>query len=183
MTSRFYRLPSLTALATFEALARRRSMKRAAEELNVTPGAVSRQIKGLEEELGIHLFGRSQSGMALTSEGETLYATLAEAFRRTADTVDAIRAGQPQRSVTLACTDAFAKCWLMPRMSDFWRNFPDASGVTVGCTFGVCGACKVRKLSGEIHMVHNDGISDEDIAEGHILVSRSRLIGTVSLDV
>ncbi|MCW2242000.1 LysR substrate-binding domain-containing protein [Azospirillum canadense] len=125
MTSRFYRLPSLTALATFEASARHRSVKRAAEELNVTPGAVSRQIKGLEEELGIQLFGRSQSGMALTSEGETLYATLSDAFRRTADTVDAIRAGRPQRPVTLACTDAFAKCWLMPRMSDFWHRFPD----------------------------------------------------------
>lgn len=125
MTSRFYRLPSLTALATFEASARHRSIKRAAEELNVTPGAVSRQIKGLEEELGILLFSRNQSGMALTSEGETLYATLADSFRRTADTLDAIRAGRPQRPVTLACTDAFAKCWLMPRMSDFWHRFPD----------------------------------------------------------
>lgn len=125
MTSRFYRLPSLTALATFEASARHRSIKRAAEELNVTPGAVSRQIKVLEEELGIQLFARRPSGTVLTSEGETLYTTLSEAFRRAADTVEMIRAGRSQRPVTFACTDAFAKCWLMPRMSDFWHRFPD----------------------------------------------------------
>ncbi len=125
MTSRFYRLPSLTALATFEASARHCSIKRAADELNVTPGAVSRQIKLLEEDLGIQLFGRRQTGIALTAEGETLYATLSDSFRRMADTVGGIRGGRPQRAVTLACTDAFAKCWLMPRMSDFWQRFPD----------------------------------------------------------
>lgn len=52
-----------------------------------------------------------------------------------------------------------------------------------GCTFGVCGTCKVRKLSGEVHMVHSGGISDEDIAEGYILACCSHPIGSVSLDI
>ena len=69
MVSRYYRLPSLTALAAFEASARHRSVRRAAEELNVTPGAVSRQIKALEEWLGISLFERGARSLSLTEAG------------------------------------------------------------------------------------------------------------------
>lgn len=125
MTSRHYRLPSLNALATFEASARHRSFKRAADELNVTAGAISRQIKALEEELGAALFDRAQSGSKLTAAGELLYAVLCDAFGRAAEAVEFIRLGGPQRQVTVACTHAFAKCWLMPRMNDFWRDHPD----------------------------------------------------------
>jgi LysR family transcriptional regulator, glycine cleavage system transcriptional activator len=125
MVYRHYRLPSLTSLAAFEASARHRSIKRAAEELNVTPGAVSRQIKGLEEELGVPLFGRSQSGLLLTADAESLYAVLANAFSRTAEAVQTIRAGNQTMRVTLACTHAVASHWLMPRMGDFWRRYPE----------------------------------------------------------
>ena len=52
-----------------------------------------------------------------------------------------------------------------------------------GCTFGVCGTCKVRKTSGEVHMVHNGGITEEDIAEGYILACCSNPIGSVSIEV
>lgn len=125
MVYRYYRLPSLTSLAAFEASARHRSITRAADELNVTPGAVSRQIKGLEEELGVPLFGRGQAGLTLTADAEALYAVLAQGFSRTAETVQVIRSGNRVRRVTLACTHAFASQWLMPRMGDFWRRFPD----------------------------------------------------------
>ena len=125
MVYRYYRLPSLTSLAAFEASARHRSVKRAADELNVTPGAVSRQIKGLEEELGVPLFGRSQAGLTLTADAEALYAVLAQAFSRTAETVEVIRSGNRARRVTLACTHAVATHWLMPRMGGFWRRFPE----------------------------------------------------------
>lgn len=59
------------------------------------------------------------------------------------------------------------------------------SGLNIpsGCTFGLCGTCKVRKLSGEVHMVHNGGISDEDIAEGYILACCSHPMGKVALAV
>jgi LysR family glycine cleavage system transcriptional activator len=125
MVYRYYRLPSLTSLAAFEASARHRSVKRAADELNVTPGAVSRQIKGLEEELGVPLFGRSQTGLTLTADAEALYAVLAQAFSRTAETVQVIRSGNRAKRVTLACTHAVGTQWLMPRMGGFWRRFPD----------------------------------------------------------
>ena len=125
MVHRYYQLPSLTSLAAFESSARHRSVKRAADELNVTPGAVSRQIKALEEELGVPLFARSQAGLALTADAETLYSVLAHAFSRAAETVQVIRSGNRAKRVTLACTHAFASHWLMPRMGDFWRRFPD----------------------------------------------------------
>ena len=125
MVYRYYRLPSLTSLAAFEASARHRSFKRAADELNVTPGAVSRQLKALEEELGVPLFVRGHAGMSLTADAETLYAVLALAFSRTAETVQVIRSGNRAKRVTLACTHAVASLWLMPRMGDFWRRFLD----------------------------------------------------------
>lgn len=60
-----------------------------------------------------------------------------------------------------------------------------AAGVPVatGCTFGVCGTCKTRKLEGTVHMVHNGGITDEDIGEGYILVCCSQPRGDVVLDI
>jgi LysR family transcriptional regulator, glycine cleavage system transcriptional activator len=127
MVYRYYRLPSLTSLAAFEASARHRSVNRAASELNVTPGAVSRQIKALEEELGVPLFGRTPTGLTLTADAEALYAVLAQAFSRTAETVQVIRSGHRTRRVTLACTHAFASQWLMPRMGEFWRRYPEIS--------------------------------------------------------
>jgi DNA-binding transcriptional LysR family regulator len=106
MVYRYYRLPSLTSLAAFEASARHRSMQRAAGELNVTPGAVSRQIRALEEELGVPLFVRSPAGLTLTADAEALYAVLSQAFSRTAETVQVIRSGNRTRRATLACTHA-----------------------------------------------------------------------------
>ena len=60
-----------------------------------------------------------------------------------------------------------------------------ANGLNIasGCTFGVCGTCKVRKLSGEVHMVHNGGISEDDIAEGYILACCSHPMGQVEVDI
>lgn len=125
MTSRHYRLPSLNALATFEAAARHRGLKRAADELNVTAGAVSRQIKALEEELGVALFDRAQSGLTLTATGISLHGVLRETFGRTAEVIEAIRLDHHPRQVTVACTHGFAKGWLMPRINEFWQRHPD----------------------------------------------------------
>ena len=124
MTLRHYRLPSLHALATFEASARHRSFKRAADELNVTAGAVSRQIKALEAELGALLFERAPGGLTPTAAGELLRGVLSDAFGRIGETVGQIRFGQ-QPQVTVASTHGFAKCWLMPRMIQFWQSHPD----------------------------------------------------------
>jgi DNA-binding transcriptional LysR family regulator len=125
MAHRYYRLPSLTSLTAFEAAARHRSLKHAAEELNVTPGAISRQIKSLEDELGVPLFIRAPTGLVLTAQAQELYAVLSHVFSRAAETVATIRSGNRVQRLTLACTNAFATCWLMPRMGDFWRRYPE----------------------------------------------------------
>lgn len=124
MVRRYYDLPSLTALAVFEASARHLSFKRAAEELNVTPGAVSRQIKAIEDEVGAPLFLRLTTTVSLTTAGEELFAVLSRSFSRTADVVQRIKGGVPQANVTFACTEAVASMWLMPRMPGFWGRFP-----------------------------------------------------------
>ena len=125
MVRRYYDLPSLTALAIFEASARHLSFKLAAAELNVTPGAVSKQIKAVEDELGMPLFTRLGTGVALTSAGEDLYSVLSSSFSRAAEVVRTIKRGDRSKNVTIACTDAFATLWLIPRMADFWERFPD----------------------------------------------------------
>ena len=125
MVRRYYNLPSLTALAAFEASARHMSFKAAASELNVTPGAVSRQIKALEEEVGTPVFARGSNGIALTAEGEELYAVLARGFSEASETLHRIKTGNRQSNVTLACSNAFASMWLMRHMGAFWRLHPD----------------------------------------------------------
>lgn len=76
-----YRLPPLNGLRAFEAAARHLSFKRAADELCVTPGAVSQQVKALESALGIPLFRRLPRGLVLTAEAETYLPTVAQSFR------------------------------------------------------------------------------------------------------
>ena len=125
MVHRYYQLPSLTSLTAFEASARHRSIKLAAGELNVTPSAISRQIKSLEEELGTPLFVRGSSGVSLTADGEELYSVVSNGFSRAAEAVLRIKRGNRSRHVTLACTNAVASMWLIPRMCDFWRRYPE----------------------------------------------------------
>ena len=82
LSRRNYNLPPLTSLAAFEAAARNLSFKDAAQELSVTPGAVSHQVKSLEDELGRSLFNRKHRSVEMTEEGELLFSTLSAAFSR-----------------------------------------------------------------------------------------------------
>lgn len=126
MVRRFYELPSLTTLAVFEASARHLSFKMAASELNVTPGAISRQVKAIEEEMGVPLFVRNVAkGVELTPAGEELYGALASAFSKVSEVAHGIKHGGQAQNVTIACDDDFATLWLIPRIPDFWRRYPD----------------------------------------------------------
>ncbi|MEQ8655345.1 MAG: LysR substrate-binding domain-containing protein [Kiloniellales bacterium] len=125
MARRYYNLPPLTALAAFEVAARHGSFKGAAAELNVTPGAVSHQIKALEQELGCALFERTAKGTLLTLEGHQLEQVLARSFRQTAAVVERLRVKDRPKSVTIGATTAVAALWLMPRITRFWRSYPD----------------------------------------------------------
>jgi DNA-binding transcriptional LysR family regulator len=125
MVRRFYSLPSLIALAAFEAAARHLSLTKAADELNVTPGAISKQVRMLEEELGISLFLRRHRALELTREGETLAAALREGFERMSSTFRQIKSLGGQAVATIGSTMAMAHLWLMPRMGAFWNRHHD----------------------------------------------------------
>jgi LysR family glycine cleavage system transcriptional activator len=120
MAHKHYNFPSLNGLAAFEAAARHMSLKRAASEMNVTPGAVSKHISALEAELGIKLFVRLHRSIELTSEGLVLLDSLKTAFSNVADTLNGLRKGGPTRAVTIGTSSAFAQFWLMPRLGQFW---------------------------------------------------------------
>lgn len=125
MVRRYYSLPSLNALAAFEAAARHLSLTKAAEELNVTPGAISKQVRMLEDELGNPLFLRRHRALELTREGETLSGALRESFERISSTFRQVKTSGGQSSVTIGCTMAMAHLWLMPRMGAFWVDHQD----------------------------------------------------------
>jgi len=125
MVRRYYSLPSLNALAAFEAAARHLSLTKAAEELNVTTGAISKQVRMLEEELGGPLFVRRHRALELTREGETMASALREGFDRISATFRQIRMSDGQPRVTIGSTLAFAQLWLMPRLAAFWNSHQD----------------------------------------------------------
>jgi DNA-binding transcriptional LysR family regulator len=125
MVRRYYNLPSLNALAAFEAAARHLSLTRAAVELNVTPGAVSKQVKMLEEEIGRPLFIRLHRALQLTPEGETVYRTLRETFERITASLQSVRSDNAIRAVSIGTTNAIAQLWLMPRLGAFWNANQD----------------------------------------------------------
>lgn len=115
----------LNALRAFEASARHLSLTRAGEELRVTQAAVSHQVKGLEERLGVRLFRRLPRGLALTDEGLALLPPVAEAFAGLGRTLDRFEGGsRPREVLTVGCVGAFAVGWLMPRLPAFHAAQP-----------------------------------------------------------
>jgi len=119
------RLPSLNALRVFEAAARRLSFRRAAEELALTPTAVSHQIRLLEDRLGLPLFTRQARRVALTEAGQRLYPVLRDSFDSIGQTLAALRAPSPRLAVTVSATRGFAAQWLLPRLPAFADAHPD----------------------------------------------------------
>lgn len=125
MVRRHYDLPSLNALAAFEAAARHLSLTRAATELNVTPGAVSKQVKALEDQIGRPLFLRLHRALELTPQGHAVYHSLKDAFERVSNTIKQVGLSGSPRSVSIGTTMAFAQLWLMPRLGGFWTAHQD----------------------------------------------------------
>ncbi len=124
LARRPFDLPPLTALLAFEAAARNGSVKDAAAELNVTPGAVSRQIRTVEDELATPLFTRVHRGIELTPEGADLSASISRGLADMSVVCQRIRQRPGSPHLTIAATTAFAGMWLIPRMGTFWRLHP-----------------------------------------------------------
>ncbi|MFJ6322241.1 MULTISPECIES: transcriptional regulator GcvA [unclassified Rhizobium] len=120
-----HRLPPLNALKAFEAAARHLSVKLAAEELCVTPGAVSQMLKVLEENLGVRLFDRVTRGIYLTDAGRDYLPSIRNAFRQIADASERITAQIESGLLTVSATPFFASAWLVPRLASFREAQPD----------------------------------------------------------
>ncbi len=120
------RLPPLGSLRAFEAAARLGGMTRAADELLVTHGAVSRQVRALEAELGVALFGGPKGRLRLTAEGERLQTVLGQAFDLMAEGVADVTA-RAEGDLTLSCLSSFAMRWLIPRLPRFQATHPQVA--------------------------------------------------------
>lgn len=114
----------LNALHAFEASARHLSFTRAGLELRVTQAAVSQQVKGLEESLGVPLFRRLPRGLALTDEGLALLPAISDAFGRIRGTLDRFEAGYLREVVTIGVVGTFATGWLLSRLPAFKKVHP-----------------------------------------------------------
>jgi LysR family glycine cleavage system transcriptional activator len=145
-------LPPLSALRAFAALAETRSFTQAGAALNVSHAAVSQQVRGLEERLGVALLPRDGRRGALTPEGERLAAALEGAFGAIGRAIDDLTGADTHRPLQLTTTPAFATSWLMPRLTEFRHLHPniglmlnptpqlvelEPGGVDVGIRYGM----------------------------------------------
>ncbi len=119
------RLPPLNALRAFEAAARHLNFSRAADELSVTPGAVSQQIQNLEDYVGGSLFKRTPRGLLLTDAAQMALPALREAFDRLAEAASLLTAPVDGRRLTLTAAPSFAAKWLVPRLGSFEAAHPN----------------------------------------------------------
>ena len=125
MESMSRRLPPLNALRAFEAAARHLSFAKAAEELHVTPAAISHQIKGLEDFLGVPLFNRAKRAIWLTEAGSAALPDLRSGFDYLAAGVARIRDLESGGIITVSAAPSFAAKWLVPRIERFRQAYPD----------------------------------------------------------
>jgi LysR family transcriptional regulator, glycine cleavage system transcriptional activator len=136
-------LPALDLLVGFEAAARHLSFTKAGDELHLTQSAVSRQIKELEEQLGVPLFQRRHRALALTEAGQGLYAAAAQVLTTMRNATERLRAqAGRRRPLSVTTTNSFASLWLIPRLANFTRENP---GIDVRITADV----KVQDLEAE----------------------------------
>ncbi|MGF7158844.1 LysR family glycine cleavage system transcriptional activator [Rhodoligotrophos appendicifer] len=118
------RLPSMMSLRAFEAAARHLSFTRAAVELNLTPTAISHQIKNLEETLGARLFVRNNNAIALTPGAETYLRSVRTAIVEIASATDRAADQNEENLLTVQCLGTFAIKRLLPQLHDFRQRYP-----------------------------------------------------------
>lgn len=118
-------LPPLTALVTFEVAARHLSFTEAAKELNVTQGAVSRQVRLIEEYLGERLFERNTRDVSLTAIGSRYYASISPSLQQIAKATGTVKQWRGAKTITVMTSSAMASLWLLPRVGEFQRTHED----------------------------------------------------------
>jgi len=118
-------LPPLNSLRAFEAVGRHLSFSKAAGELNVTPGAISQQVRGLEDFLEIKLFKRRNRSIVLTDSGQVFLPLLSDGFSRITEAVDSVRRSQGDEPLTITAAPSFTSKWLIPRLCKFQALHPE----------------------------------------------------------
>jgi len=118
-------LPPLNALKAFESASRHLSFTKAAAELNVTPAAISHQVKALEDLLKVTLFRRLTRSLRLTDAGQAALPTLNQGFDKLTQAVEQIRAHSQIKVLTISVSPSFGAMWLMPRIERFRSRHPD----------------------------------------------------------
>ncbi|MBI3230813.1 MAG: transcriptional regulator GcvA [Burkholderiales bacterium] len=147
----FRRLPNLAALRAFEAAARHQNFSHAAEEIHVTHGAISHQVRALEEDLGLALFVRNGKKLTITSEGSAFADVIRQALTEIAQAADGLRQQQNHMRLGVTALPSFAARWLSPRIGQFIEQYPNLEvslqssnalanfqrdGVDIGIRFG-----------------------------------------------
>ncbi len=120
-----FNLPPLELIQGFEASARTLSFTKAADELSITQSAVSRQIRALEEHLGVALFERRPRSLALTEQGRSLHRAATEFLEQLQETTNRLRTDGGAPHLTVTTTGGFASLWLIPRLRTFTALHPD----------------------------------------------------------
>jgi len=170
-------MPPLNALRAFEVAARHLSMAKAAHELHVTAGALSHQIRGLEDALGLKLFQRGVRSIALTAAGRQLYPALRVGFTHIRDAINDLASAGNARILVVSTSPGFTAKWLAPRLYRFSGAYPDID-VRVSSSFsnadfttdGVDVA--LRNLS--VDAVANPDLVIEKLFELHLVPVCSR---------
>src|SRR5262245_53050437 len=129
-----FNLPPLDLIQGFEAAARTLSFTKAAEELAITQSAVSRQIRALEEHLGVTLFERRPRSLVLTEPGRLLHRVAGELLERLQETTNRLRSDAGTPHLTVTTTGGFASLWLIPRLRSFTALHPDVD-VRISATY------------------------------------------------
>ncbi len=119
------RLPPLNSLRAFESSGRHLSFSKAADELNVTPGAISQQIRTLEEFLDIKLFKRRNRTIVLTDAGQLCLPLISDGFASLSDAVQSVRKLSGDGPLTISSAPTFVSKWLIPRLCKFHALYPD----------------------------------------------------------
>lgn len=145
-------LPPLNALRAFEAAARNLSVTKAAIELNVTPSAVSHHIRTLEIYFDIKLFRPVRRKLELTEPGRQLLPGLSDGFSQLVASVDTLRARDTSAKLTVGTAGSFAVKWLVPRLSDLNRHYPDME-VRVAAAPLLVDATEEALIGGDVDIV------------------------------
>ena len=169
--------PPLNALRAFEAAARHLSLTQAALELNVTPGALSHQIRGLEDHLGLKLFDRGVRSIALTAAGKALQPGLQTGFLHIRDALASLKRLGDARVLVVSAPPGFTSKWLAPRLYRFSIAWPDidvrVSSSINNANFIVDGVdAAVRNLA--VDAAHDQALEVEKLIDQSLVPVRSR---------